>query len=171
MTSLSNTFPYWNYALITGIPYLATTCPAHGHLTQFQCSNDAGRFVDSLSYTFCNILNYPIRSTSYFVCPNIFQSTSFRNACNKLCYLAYVYNKFQINIKQIAKLLFYKGLSTNRPLIEQWERFSDCSLFANRSQWQRGLRYELSSLARTLEPWVRIPLEAWMSVCVCSVCR
>jgi hypothetical protein len=33
----------------------------------------------------------------------------------------------------------------------------------------RGLRHELSSLARTLGSWVRIPLEAWMSVCVYSV--
>jgi hypothetical protein len=31
------------------------------------------------------------------------------------------------------------------------------------------LRHELSSLARTLGPWVRIPLKAWMSVCVYSV--
>jgi hypothetical protein len=30
----------------------------------------------------------------------------------------------------------------------------------------RGLRHELSSLALTLGSWVRIPLEAWMSVCV-----
>jgi hypothetical protein len=33
-----------------------------------------------------------------------------------------------------------------------------------RSQWLRDLRQELSSLARTLGSWVRIPLEAWMSV-------
>jgi hypothetical protein len=36
-----------------------------------------------------------------------------------------------------------------------------------RSQWPRGLRHELSSLARTLGSWVRILLGAWMSVCVC----
>jgi hypothetical protein len=35
-----------------------------------------------------------------------------------------------------------------------------------RSQWPRVLRHELSSLARTLGPWVRIPLDAWMSVCI-----
>jgi hypothetical protein len=40
----------------------------------------------------------------------------------------------------------------------------------SRSQWPRSLRHELSSLARTLGSWVRIPLEAWMSVCVYSVC-
>jgi hypothetical protein len=38
-----------------------------------------------------------------------------------------------------------------------------------RSQWPRGLRHELSSSARTLGSWVRIPLEVWMSVCVYSV--
>jgi hypothetical protein len=41
-----------------------------------------------------------------------------------------------------------------------------------RSQWPRGLRHELSSLARTLWSWVRIPLEVWMSLrlfCVCVV--
>jgi hypothetical protein len=31
-------------------------------------------------------------------------------------------------------------------------------------------KHELSPLARTLGSWVRIPLEAWMSVCVYSVC-
>jgi hypothetical protein len=37
------------------------------------------------------------------------------------------------------------------------------------SQWSRGLRHEPSSPARTRRSWVRIPLEAWMSVCVYSV--
>jgi hypothetical protein len=36
-------------------------------------------------------------------------------------------------------------------------------------QWPRGLRHEPSSPGRTLGSWVRIPLEAWMSVCVYSV--
>jgi hypothetical protein len=46
-----------------------------------------------------------------------------------------------------------------------------------RLQWPRGLRCELSSLARTLRSWVWIPLKAWMSVCAfilclcCSGCR
>jgi hypothetical protein len=35
--------------------------------------------------------------------------------------------------------------------------------------WPRGLRHELSSHARTLGSWARIPLEAWMSGCVYSV--
>jgi hypothetical protein len=51
-------------------------------------------------------------------------------------------------------------------------------IWAGRSQWPRGLRHELSSLARKLGSWVRIPHKAWMSVlfafilCLwCSVCR
>jgi hypothetical protein len=37
----------------------------------------------------------------------------------------------------------------------------------SRSQYPRGLRYELSSLARTLGLWIRIPLRAWMfGVCM-----
>jgi hypothetical protein len=47
-----------------------------------------------------------------------------------------------------------------------------------RSQWPRGLRHELPSLAPTLGSWVRIPLKAWISVlcafilCLCcSLCR
>jgi hypothetical protein len=38
-----------------------------------------------------------------------------------------------------------------------------------RSQWPRGLNHEPSSPAQTLGVWVRIPFEAWMSVCVYSV--
>jgi hypothetical protein len=40
-----------------------------------------------------------------------------------------------------------------------------------RSQWPHGLRHELSSPAQTLEFWFRIPLDAWMSVCVYPMCR
>jgi hypothetical protein len=36
-------------------------------------------------------------------------------------------------------------------------------------QRPRDLRHELSSPARTLGSWIRIPLKAWMSVCVYSV--
>jgi hypothetical protein len=42
-------------------------------------------------------------------------------------------------------------------------------LLTSRLQRPLGVRHELSSLARMLGPWVRIPLEAWMSVCVYSV--
>jgi hypothetical protein len=39
-----------------------------------------------------------------------------------------------------------------------------------RSCRPRGLRHELFSPAQTLGSWVRIPLEAWMYVCIYSVC-
>jgi hypothetical protein len=42
------------------------------------------------------------------------------------------------------------------------------NLFADHSG-RCGLRHELSSLARTLGMWVRIPLKAWMSVYIYSV--
>jgi hypothetical protein len=42
--------------------------------------------------------------------------------------------------------------------------FSYCC--ESRSQWPRGLRHELSSPPPTLISWVRIPLEAWMFMCV-----
>jgi hypothetical protein len=38
-----------------------------------------------------------------------------------------------------------------------------------RLQWPNGQRHELSSLARTLGSWVRIPLKIWISVCFYSV--
>jgi hypothetical protein len=53
-----------------------------------------------------------------------------------------------------------------------WKRLFDLLILfisSCRSQWPRGLRHELSSLARALASWVRIPLKTWMSVCVYSV--
>jgi hypothetical protein len=37
-----------------------------------------------------------------------------------------------------------------------------------RPKWPHGVRREITSLARTLGSWVRITLEAWMSICVYS---
>jgi hypothetical protein len=42
-------------------------------------------------------------------------------------------------------------------------------MVSSRLQRLSGLRHELSSLAQTLGLWVRISLEAWMSVCIYSV--
>jgi hypothetical protein len=47
------------------------------------------------------------------------------------------------------------------------------NLRRSRSQWPRGLKHELSSLARTLGSWVWIPLKGWIFYarlfCVCFV--
>jgi hypothetical protein len=65
-----------------------------------------------------------------------------------------------------------------REHIQQWTLFTSSSFRSEiwfhqgsvgRSQWPRGLKPKLSSLARTLGPWVRIPLEALMSLCFYSV--
>jgi hypothetical protein len=47
-----------------------------------------------------------------------------------------------------------------------WRLFFFYNFYNRRWQRPRGLRYELSSLARTLGSWVRIPLKAQMSVYV-----
>jgi hypothetical protein len=47
--------------------------------------------------------------------------------------------------------------------------FENIPLILRPSQWLHGLRHELSSPAQTLGSCVRIPLEAWMFVCVYSV--
>jgi hypothetical protein len=49
-------------------------------------------------------------------------------------------------------------------------------LVFRRSQWLHGLRHEPPSPGRTLGSWVRVPLQAWMSVyafilCLCYVGR
>jgi hypothetical protein len=53
---------------------------------------------------------------------------------------------------------------------DAYRMFEGDKFFWVRSQRTLGLRHELSSLARTLCSWVRIPLKAWISVCVYSVC-
>jgi hypothetical protein len=56
----------------------------------------------------------------------------------------------------------------------QLQELAALNMMQNRSQRSRGLRHELSSLARTLGSLVRILLKAWMFVfvrlfCVCAV--
>jgi hypothetical protein len=58
-------------------------------------------------------------------------------------------------------------LVVRRPLL--FIHFLISSLFNGRTQWPHGLRHEASSRARTLGPWIPIPLEAWRSMCVYSV--
>jgi hypothetical protein len=48
-------------------------------------------------------------------------------------------------------------------LQKEWENMKG-KVVPGRSQCPRGLSHELSSLARILGSWVRIPLEAWISV-------
>jgi hypothetical protein len=65
------------------------------------------------------------------------------------------------------------GVTAARTTNHVWayKHFGVLAASNSRSQWPRGLRQEPSSPARTLGSWIRIPLEAWMSVCIYSVCR
>jgi hypothetical protein len=58
-------------------------------------------------------------------------------------------------------------------IIIKWSVYLNLYVYVHiksRSQWPRGLRHELSSLAPTLGSWIRIPLNAWMSVCAFILC-
>jgi hypothetical protein len=61
---------------------------------------------------------------------------------------------------------------SGRQKTAQWTLYIICAGNTTdcHSQWPRGLRNKLSSLARTLGSWIRIPLKAWMFVCVCLFC-
>jgi hypothetical protein len=48
-------------------------------------------------------------------------------------------------------------------------KYYDDQIKDHGSQWSRSLRHDISSPARTLESWVRIPLEAWKSAHVYCV--
>jgi hypothetical protein len=77
-----------------------------------------------------------------------------------------------VDMSQYTGLMFIVSYS-KRLLFEPWDRksplelrFSCCIIIRGRSEWPRGLRHELSSPAQTLGPWVLIPLEASISVCI-----
>jgi hypothetical protein len=54
----------------------------------------------------------------------------------------------------------------------KWHRSElvECIKINHRSRWPRGIRHELSSLARMPGLWVQIPLKVWMSVCTFILC-
>jgi hypothetical protein len=52
----------------------------------------------------------------------------------------------------------------------KWKKINCCYFSDHRSEWPRGLRHELSSPARMLGSCVRIPLKAWIFVCLFCVC-
>jgi hypothetical protein len=94
-----------------------------------------------------------------------------RGRCFGISHWIFVTNSFNL----ISVFMFITTfLSTYRPCSKEVEtqkkiKFSDGSSCTSRSQWPRGFRHEIFSLSRILESWVRIPLKAWMSVCVYSV--
>jgi hypothetical protein len=83
-----------------------------------------------------------------------FRSSSINNTLNE--------------IAQQIKLMLRSLISfcENRHIILKFRSHIDN---VNRSLWPRGLRHEPSSLARTLGSRIRIPIKAWMFVCIYSV--
>jgi hypothetical protein len=97
-----------------------------------------------------------------------------KHDCSVIYVLTYkLHLGFSVNFRMVVSLV----LSLINE-IQDGTLFTKSKTHHCRSQWPRGLRHELSSLARTLASWARIPFEAWMSVlcafilCLCcSVCR
>jgi hypothetical protein len=104
------------------------------------------RKISVSEYLLNNILDFSLQGiTMWRACAWI----SFRLLCNGMQIID------ELQIKKVAHVLSTVIWVANQ---------INC-----RSQWPRGLRHEMSSPAWTLGSWVRIPLEAWMFVCVYSV--
>jgi hypothetical protein len=97
--------------------------------------------------------------------------------CANFLYMKFTVYLFRIEsliitiIKYSPHLIFWKQLC---PLKFRPDFSGQISILMLVSVFQSQfrdscLRHELSSFARTLGSWVRIPLDAWMSVCVYSV--
>jgi hypothetical protein len=67
----------------------------------------------------------------------------------------------------LRRAIWEKHGGTNRKMHRG--KFYYCSYRLSRLQWSRGLRLKPSLPTRTLRSWVRIPLKAWMSVCLYSL--
>jgi hypothetical protein len=79
-------------------------------------------------------------------------------------YLSCLLTKWTINHKKTAQAFtFWIAIFTVAYTV------LNSLIYTCRSRWPSGLRHELSSPAQTLGSWVRIQLEAWMSVYVYSV--
>jgi hypothetical protein len=77
---------------------------------------------------------------------------------------------FSLRNKTVQSLLEIKNFKNEQLFaVKEESDIPSCISKLRRSQRSRGLRDEPSSPARTLGLLVRIPFEAWMSVCVYSV--
>jgi hypothetical protein len=91
------------------------------------------------------------------------------------CYVIpkWIHNFYQRNARGSISLPLFQlsfMIKLNIPVNYWWTLFKHNHRQVHRpSQWPRGLRHELSTPAKTLGSWVRIPLEAWLFVCIYSV--
>jgi hypothetical protein len=98
----------------------------------------------------------------------IFQTSKFRMT---LIYL----HKFLRTLRRhgFVTTLIWKvdNLACNCMLRTLFVQYCVSIKLGGRSQYQRGLKHELSSLSRTLGSWVRISVMAWMfGVCIGLFC-
>jgi hypothetical protein len=84
-----------------------------------------------------------------------------------LVWQAYCREQTYIKTKQIFHHNVFRSSTSSFHF--RTNNFFLLEVFVRRSQWARGLRHELSSLAQTLGSWLRFPLKSWMSMCVYSV--
>jgi hypothetical protein len=77
------------------------------------------------------------------------------------------YLKYREGHIKLHFCLCVKKINLSNCICKSIMHFQETKFHAD--QWPRGLKHELSSPALTLGSWVRIPLEAWMSVCTYSV--
>jgi hypothetical protein len=93
------------------------------------------------------------------------------------CVLLSQQNEWNVTRKRAGSYAHVRQIRCLKFCLPHW---SWCSFIAGinsllcRSQWPRGLRHELSSLARTLGSWVQIRPKAWPAFRLglgCSVCR
>jgi hypothetical protein len=140
--------------------------------------------------SFCSLCTFPFRRYSYPIHLSIHCYTVRAQEALLLCHVSKIYSWLLIPI--LVGETFSCSEGCRRPLTEMkgwhflkskgadlrghWgvvtvinEIFDRDRMSDGRSQWSRGLRHELSSPARTLGSWVRIPLKAWIFMCVYSV--
>jgi hypothetical protein len=75
-------------------------------------------------------------------------------------------NKVNLKLPGVGIWTIFIGFWT-RPVVRSFKRWSEylCPIMER----PRGLRHEPSPPALTLGSWVRIPFEAWISMCIYSV--
>jgi hypothetical protein len=88
--------------------------------------------------------------------------------CRHVCFhswVAGVWNPATLLCRLTINIIFLLQLLRSGINIYVNNNYTELS----RSQWPRGLRHEMSSRARTLGSWVRIPFKVWLSLCI-SLC-
>jgi hypothetical protein len=159
----------WIYAYEGSRPIMVSTIlmgEIYKDYSAFKTSTDTCR---GLSWAFIRVYFKQERKgdiqwhiLSIFISINGLFAISHTSLAVTFFYFAYKYlsqSLIQYRLQNIQSQKFFPFVSLN---------FINTAIHECWSRWPRGLRHKLSSFARTLVSWVRIPLEAWMSVCVYS---